>query len=198
MAGLDQELFRALDQAGSNLATDLVFAAFTFLGMSYVLILVIIPLWLKGKRAVAFDIILLIIISDIVSEVVKTVIERPRPAEVLSNVRMLDWGFVTSASGFSFPSGHALRSFAVGAYLALSLRGGPWWAASLASAVMIGLSRIYLGLHWPSDVLAGAAIGIMLAVAFVIEEMRQGPYAKARTKIVAAIELGMRRAAKEK
>jgi undecaprenyl-diphosphatase len=61
----------------------------------------------------------------------------------------------------SFPSDHASAAFAIGfAVLAFSRRGG---ALFLAAATLIGLSRIALGLHYPSDVLAGALVGFAAA-----------------------------------
>lgn len=183
-AGIDEQVFRALNQAGANLGLDLFMVAFTFLGMSYILVLVVVPLWLKGRKTAAIDIILLVVVSDILSETLKLVFERPRPEATLDNVKMLDWGAIASASGYSFPSGHALRAFAVGTYLALALKP-PWTRMSaIGVAIMVGVSRLYLGLHWPSDVAAGAAIGGALALV-VLTVGRKGRYAVERERLIA-------------
>lgn len=57
----------------------------------------------------------------------------------------------------SFPSGHTAASFA--AVFALKTAGSPLWKPALAAALVIAFSRLYLYVHWPSDVLAGALLG---------------------------------------
>ena len=84
---------------------------------------------------------------------VKRAVRRPRPA--LDDLPML----VSTMSSLSFPSSHATSSFAaVQAYGALVPR-----APLAAAALAIGLSRVYLGPHYPSDVAAGAALGTLVA-----------------------------------
>lgn len=63
----------------------------------------------------------------------------------------------------SFPSGHTAASFA--AVFALRASGSRLWRPALALAVVIALSRLYLYVHWPSDVLAGAVLGAALGYA---------------------------------
>lgn len=62
----------------------------------------------------------------------------------------------------SFPSGHAQTSIVVWSYLALLLRRRWFSLIALAAVALIGLSRIYLGQHWPTDVLGGWLIGLLL------------------------------------
>ena len=66
-----------------------------------------------------------------------------------------------SSLELSFPSGHAATSFAGATLLALALPRLAWPLLVLAAA--IGWSRVYVGVHWPSDVLAGALLGAALA-----------------------------------
>ena len=63
----------------------------------------------------------------------------------------------------SFPSGHTAASFA--AVFALKASGSRLWKPALAVAVVIAFSRLYLYVHWPSDVLCGALLGAALATA---------------------------------
>lgn len=87
----------------------------------------------------------------------KALMERPRPDES---------GVITHEPGFSFPSGHSASAVAL--YVMLALIAGtalrkrarvPVWVAAIVLALMIGLSRVYLGAHYPIDVLAGWLTG---------------------------------------
>jgi undecaprenyl-diphosphatase len=93
--------------------------------------------------------------------VVKRRVRRPRPCERATasafDVRPLAW---FPSDRFSFPSGHALNSFALGSVIALSF---PLLALPvLAIAASVAASRVVLGLHWLSDVLAGAVVGLLI------------------------------------
>ncbi len=184
--GADESLFRALNLAGTNLGLDILMTVLTVVGMTYVLIFLIPALWWSGRRIPAFDIAVLIAASDILSETLKLVFARTRPFEALTDVHTLDWDGLTSASGFSFPSGHAVRAFAVGFYLLYSSQ----WRfriPALVVPILISLSRVYLGLHWPSDILGGAIIGVAIAVIVRWLGRREGAYSLGRERIVAAI-----------
>lgn len=88
--------------------------------------------------------------------VIKDLVDRPRPPREI---------WLTHAPGSSFPSGHATQSLATFAALAivgaavLPRARGPAIALAAALAIAIGLSRIYLGVHWATDVCAGWLIG---------------------------------------
>lgn len=110
------------------------------------------------------------------SDVLKVAFQRPRPP--------LPW--FTSARGYSFPSGHALISLTLYGFLAyLVFRSNHWSRLRYVLAlillllpVMIGISRVYLGVHYPSDVLAGWAvaaswIGVCMAGVEFTEAKRQ-------------------------
>ncbi|MFL6117548.1 MAG: phosphatase PAP2 family protein [Catenulispora sp.] len=101
-------------------------------------------LWLRGASAVAG--------AYAVNYAVKLAVRRPRPQ--LAGLP----GLSPVVSALSFPSAHATTSFAA----ARAYRRLVSPAALYAAAVAFGLSRPYLGVHYPSDVLAGAALGSVL------------------------------------
>jgi membrane-associated phospholipid phosphatase len=95
----------------------------------------------------------------------KNLIRRPRPYVALDGVRARDRRHVGEVfDPFSFPSGHASTAFSIATSLSLSY---PEWYVVAPAAVWaggMGLARVWLGVHYPSDVLAGAAIGTGAAV----------------------------------
>ena len=91
--------------------------------------------------------------------VIKQLVERERPGTSVTDAVLR--GDVP-AEGLSFPSGHAIIAFAV-AVLVVPYVGRQWRSALLLVAVLVGVSRVYLGAHLPLDVVAGAAAGIAIA-----------------------------------
>ena len=183
---IDESIFRSLNHAGVNLELDLLMVGFTVVGMTYILMFIVPALYWSKRRWDAFDVAVLLAASDILSEVLKVIFARPRPFDTLADVNMIHWDGLTVASSFSFPSGHALRAFAVGAYLVYS-SGWRIRIPSVVIPIMIGISRIYLGLHWPSDVVGGAVIGILLATLIYWLGKRPGHYSATREKVISAV-----------
>ena len=117
-------------------------------------------LWMliRGKRNVrlaAIILIITIVFSDqLSSSVIKYWFERTRPCRVLHNVRLL----VGCGSGYSFPSSHAVNNFAAAIVLAFFIPGAKRWFFGFAA--IVAFSRIYVGVHFPFDVIGGCVIGL--------------------------------------
>ena len=80
---------------------------------------------------------------------------QPRPFNLDPSVA------ITTARGYGLPSGHAQGSIALWGSIAAWVNKGWFWVVSSAVVVLIGFSRVYLGVHFPTDVLAGWAVGIV-------------------------------------
>jgi membrane-associated phospholipid phosphatase len=109
----------------------------------------------KYGKAKAFELFIAVGGSIIITEVIKPIVNRTRPANEYPTLI-----FTNSATyGPSFPSGHATLAFSTAATLALQYK--KWYVAVPAYlwAGTVGYSRMYLGKHYPSDVLVGAVIG---------------------------------------
>ena len=101
-------------------------------------------------------------LTDLITLGIKLSVGRPRPFEVLPEADPL----IVASVGTSFPSGHASMSVAGAIVLAsLAPRLAPLFALL---AVFVTVSRVYVGVHYPLDVLAGAAIGAVVGTAVVL------------------------------
>jgi undecaprenyl-diphosphatase len=99
--------------------------------------------------------------SDLLATALKEVFDRPRPFEELPAAEPLLRGTV----GESLPSGHAATSFAGALVLAYLVRRAV--PALFALAALVAFSRVYVGVHYPLDIVAGALLGIAVALAAI-------------------------------
>ena len=104
-----------------------------------------------------------LVLGFVSSEVLKSLVMQPRPFVSLPDVRLL----ISPPSSYSFPSVNATYAFAASSGASLTARRLlgrlPIWVwGFLALAVAVSYSRVYVGVHYPSDVLSGAIIGILI------------------------------------
>jgi membrane-associated phospholipid phosphatase len=114
----------------------------------------------------AFAVAVSLVLADLASSGIKEAVDRPRPPRA-------DPGFDAAVSvppSPSFPSGHATTTFACAVAVAILVPKLRWPA--LAVAVTVGLARVYLGVHYGLDVLAGAALGTLIGVAVALVARR--------------------------
>ena len=129
----------------------------TSVGSEYFLVpLAVIPIWRwakRGERSAAYLFAGGVLTAEAVLQLLKILIHRPRP-EVF-------FGLAPTET-YSFPSGHAFVPAVYFGILAVILgaRAG-WLAAVLVLAALLGFSRVYLGYHYPSDVIAGWSLAVL-------------------------------------
>ncbi len=117
----------------------------------------------KKTRRAGFSMGLALLLGVILGNgVLKNVIARPRPYD-LDPALSHRLAFGEMSTDFSFPSGHTLASFE--AATALFCRHKKWGTAALVLAFFVSVSRLFLLVHYPTDLLAGAILGILFAVA---------------------------------
>jgi len=156
---LDRSIYEAI-YAGGHPALVLVARVFTFLGEPTVLIgagfLVAAWLWYRARGRFAIGLLLVILVGRALAEAQKYWIARARPT--------LEPHLVIVKTS-SFPSGHATSSMIFYLTVALALAPPGWRRTAAACAVLlsllVGLSRVMLGVHWPSDVVGGWSFGLL-------------------------------------
>ncbi len=151
---------------------DAVLPAITFLGDAALIWIAaaVLLMAIKTQRAAGAAVAVALLLSLLVGNCgIKPLVARLRPCDVDLSITLL----IPHPGEFSFPSGHSMSSFA--AATALFLYRKKWGAAALVLAALIGFSRLYLYVHYPTDVLAGALIGVGLAFLsrFLVERYRK-------------------------
>lgn len=145
------------DLAGKSRLLDFlgIFLAnyFPYLVIFTAVILLIAEPNLRKKFSYYATLIFAVILSrGLITEGIRFLYNRPRP--------YVELGFspLVPENSYSFPSGHAAVFFAVAG--AVWLYDKKWGWRIFIAATLIGLARIFVGVHWPSDILAGAVVGI--------------------------------------
>jgi membrane-associated phospholipid phosphatase len=156
MGALDMALLRALRTRGHTPSRERAIALFSRLGEQAMIWFAICGLGAlvdPGRRPVYARAAKTVAGVYAVNQAIKFAVRRPRPA--LEGLPPL----AGTLSGLSYPSAHSATSFAAARMLSPALPAPPLYAL----AVGLALSRPYLGLHYPSDILAGGALGAALA-----------------------------------
>lgn len=117
----------------------------------------------KPTRQAGVAAVVSIVLAEIAVVFLKSIFMRPRPFMVDSSVALV----IDPPSDWSFPSGHTAVACACAVAIAVALgsRRRRIWVPIAALAILMAFSRLYLFVHWPTDVLAGAALGIVIAAA---------------------------------
>ncbi len=129
-----------------------------------------------GKIAAITSLIIITFSDQFSSSLLKNWIGRIRPCNALENVNIL----VGCTGSFSFPSSHAVNNFAIAAFFGEIFKKYRVLLFSVAS--IVALSRPYVGVHYPSDILGGAIIGIIIGYAFSVVVLKLDLFLNLKTK----------------
>lgn len=141
---------------------DAFFAFFTQLGthgLMWIVLSVLLLLFPRTRKAGFWALIALLLGALCTNVVLKPLVGRTRPWLVVEGLSYL----VQEKDMNSFPSGHTCAAFSAGVAWAGFAQRRWLKLLCIGQAVLMGLSRIYVGVHFPTDVLAGAAVGIFCA-----------------------------------
>ncbi|QDK39577.1 phosphatase PAP2 family protein [Bdellovibrio sp. NC01] len=167
---LDKRLFFLINSQWTSPWADHFFPSITDLHKTLVFKLTVVPfiigmfLWTKGLKK-GFVVFIFCLLSVLISDGVgnwafKKTVQRPRPAETQDLVVQVRAPF----GGYSFVSNHATNMFSLATFISMIY---PVVTIPLyALAFLIGYSRIYSGVHFPTDVICGAMLGIIVGIMF--------------------------------
>ena len=120
----------------------------------------------KARTTALVAAVTLLFTDQIVNFLLKPLIGRTRPCFVLEHVRLL----IHQPHSFSFPSSHAANAASIATLLSIQYRKFAF--VLIPVAILIGISRMYVGVHYPSDVAAGLTIGVLIALGILWLEQR--------------------------
>ncbi|HBE78740.1 MAG TPA: hypothetical protein DDW65_13340 [Firmicutes bacterium] len=151
---------------------DHFFIVMTCLGEPYLYLPLIVIIYWCVDRRLGKRLSFILFFSTFTNLALKNIIMRPRPIGS-SGIRSI---YTKSADGWSFPSGHTQQSTAFWWGLASCWTKPLIIGLGISLVTMIGLSRIYLGVHWPSDVLGGFIIGALVVNIYLTIEKKLPAY----------------------
>ncbi|HHF51108.1 MAG: phosphatase PAP2 family protein [Candidatus Aminicenantes bacterium] len=155
VTGLNKDLFFLINQT-SQITGDMFWAFLTFLSDGLVVFVILFPLIYRKPRLI-WTVLVAAVLLTLFGQAVKHISRIPRPPRVLSSESFHligpDWGYN------SFPSGHASMIFSLAGVFSLTVKRNWLRLLLIGLASVIAAARIVVGVHWPVDVLAGAALG---------------------------------------
>jgi len=142
---------------------DLVMFSLTKLGEGWIIFLLLTAIYFLSGAVGTWYVqsIVTFMAAGLICQIMKKYIPRARPVSVLTNVNVLGERLTAG----SFPSGHTATAFALA--VVFSAHWGSWAPLFFLVAALIGVTRVYVGAHFPLDVLCGAVIGLSTASAIL-------------------------------
>ncbi len=147
-------------QSFSNPVLDNLFQLITMLGEAVLVVAVVAWIYWNQDKQIGIRLTFAIVASVVLNGMVKDIFRLPRPI----GMEGITSGRLETATGYSFPSGHSQNGATLFASLALHFKWRWLLWAAIAIIPLIGLSRLYLGVHYPKDVLVGILLGIAAAL----------------------------------
>ena len=154
-------------QALHGTFADSLLVAYTHLGdagVIWIVLSLILLFFPKTRRAGLLSLLAMGLGLLCTNGIIKHVVARVRPYEVVAGLEPL----VRSGDPNSFPSGHTSAAFSAGVVWSRTLPRRWAKVAAIAAAALMGFSRLYVGVHYPTDVLAGAVLGSLYAVVILL------------------------------
>ena len=161
----DKDLFLAINGKHVEWLDPVMLFFSSYTGWTAIAIVILLYAIYKGKRwrwSVAIFTVLTVLTTSMLNNAIKMIVMRPRPiheealADIIHAIESYD-------ASYSFFSAHSANSFALAIFAAFSVRQWPFTVFALFWAAMVAYSRIYVGKHYPLDVVIGILFGVLMA-----------------------------------
>ncbi len=162
LQNIDLEIFHFINGACSNPVLDEIMPIISYAGDGKVIfVIALLLVFFKNRNIKATGVLLMAgtSFSFYCISTLKKLFTRPRPFMAIEGVKPL-----IVAHGFSLPSGHATMAFAAAFILTACFRK---WYIFYTLALLVAISRVYMGVHYPFDVIAGACLGTLIGYLLV-------------------------------
>ncbi|TAL67889.1 MAG: phosphatase PAP2 family protein [Bacteroidetes bacterium] len=184
LQSIDTWLFHLVNSGLSNSVFDKIMPFITT-NSNWTLVYVFLFSWLlwkggrNGRICVIVLIVTIVIADQVNSSLLKEWIARSRPCHTLSDINLL----VPCGGGKSMPSSHAVNSFAAAIVLAHYYKHYFWvW---FGIAIAVSFSRVYVGVHYPFDIIAGAGFGILVGYLVIkLETLIENQFLKRKKALI--------------
>ena len=165
-------LFLDINSIG-KISGSFIWSNLTFLGDTLPVCAVVV-LFIRKMPDIVWSGILSTILATLIVNILKHYFDIPRPASVIDKSLINIIGPVLYAH--SFPSGHTVTIFTFTGLLIYRFRSFIFRVTIITLAILVGISRIVVGAHWPADVLGGAVIGLLCSMAGIFLVSKFGWY----------------------
>ena len=156
---MELEILRNI-QSIANPFLDILFQLITICGEQMVLVLIIsIIYWVKDKKFgeyIAYAVLTSVLVNCVVKDIFK--FKRPIGEEGIRTLRE------KTATGYSFPSGHTQGAGSFYGAMAIYIKKKVMYIIAIIMIILIGFSRLYLGVHYPKDVIVGGILGVLTSL----------------------------------
>lgn len=158
---LDRKILFWFNDTLKNKFLDKFMYFFTYMGGWFITTTFLGGLFIFGKgktRVIGGEGLIALGISQSIVNIIKRALERERPYKILENINT----FGINLKDYSFPSGHTTAGFTIATILSLNIPS--FSILFYLIAITIGISRMYLGVHYPTDVIAGIILGTVTSI----------------------------------
>ncbi len=165
---------------------DVIMNAITFAGEQLIFIAVITYIIWNVSKQGGYILTYTLMSSSALNGILKLIVHSPRPFQVIEGI---EGKRLATAEGYAFPSGHTQGATTFYTSIALTFKKRPLMILAILLSLLVAISRLYLGVHWPIDVIGGFTLGILFTLVMyqLLPKIINDPVKKQRLNLITAL-----------